>query len=359
MKKILFLASCAIALFITSCTNDDIVIDVDNSINEVNVNVSLTNLFSSYNFNDTYHNLDKSIAEEYRTFNSEYGKLIHVRTLFYDNNGNLVDSLVAYSSTTNSVQNSLKLSEGKYIVVTTLNFADKANYKSSWWNLCDKEKLSTAYLTPYSRHTKWAIMSYDAKTITVEKGKTTNVSMSPSPIGALGYMYMQNFQYKNQASYGKEAEDNGVRALTLYSQIIAEGYKLDPNANDKYIYMGATEAGYWYFLSDRLVPEDFGFENGYFESNLYDYFYILAPSFNVQFGYVPDGSNTFQGYGEANYTIENGQTYLAYWDWFKVGNPYFGKADNNHWNTYSNDVKSSRAIGANADCVKRKMDIRK
>ena len=343
MKKILFLALCGMALFVTSCDGDDVV----EKKTAVNVSVSLSNFYSSYNFNDTKH--DINVTEDFRTFHSESKKFIHVRTLFYNNRGTLVDSLVVYSDNTNSIQKSINLQEGTYTVITTLNFADEQNSQSSWWDLCDKQNLSTAYLKPYSRFTKWAIMSYDATTITVTSGETTNVSMTPAPIGALGYMFLQNFQYVNEQSYGTVA-DNGIRALCLFSQTIANGFRLDPTASDRYMYMGATGNNSWYYMSSYLEPSDFDLsaENGYFSTNLYDYFYILAPSFNATFGYVLDGENSFHSYGEANYTITNGQTYLAYWDYFKVGAPYFGKADNNHWNNY--DMRSAN-MEVNNKCM--------
>lgn len=185
-------------------------------------------------------------------------------------------------------------------------------------------------------------MSYASQSISVTAGRTTNISMTPAPVGALGYMFAQNFQYKNEASFGTVV-DNGVRSIALYSQKVAEGYKMDPNASEKFIYKQATGTGSWYFLSNELTPSDFPMSKdyGYFRTNLISYFYILAPSFNAEFGYMLEGESGFNGYGEANYTITNGQTYLAYWDWFQRGNPYFGVADNNHWNTYSSSQSLS------------------
>ena len=338
MKKLLYLALGGMIFFTAGCNNDDITVDTDDSVNEVEVSVSLQNLFSSYDFVDTYHNITQ-IQEEYRTFHSEAGKYIHVRTLFYNSNGNLVDSIVDYSTTTNSLNKTINLSEGKYTVVSILNFAEGEAYRSSWWYLCDKEKLSTAFLKPYNNWSCWSIMSYDAKTITVEKGKTTSVSMTPSPVGALCYGFFENFQYKSQATY-PEVGDNDIHEIVVYSRTKADGYYLNPNTNDKYIFYGDAGSNFWYYLSSDLTPEDYGFKDGYFETNFYSYFYILAPSFNLCFGYDLDGELGFTAYGENHYTIQNGKTYLAYWDWFKVGEPYFGIANNNHWNTYSTKSRS-------------------
>ena len=333
MKKIIFFAAAMLALLTTSCSNDDIQIDYNTRNTDVNVTVSLSNFFSGYNYNDTRNGI--SVTEDYRTFNSEFGYYIHVRTMFYNSQGNLVDSLVTFTSTTNAVTKSLKLAEGTYTVISTLNFSESDNADGTLWEWCDREKLSTTYIEPYSRFSIWAIMSYASQTIQVKEGSATTISMTPAPIGALGYLYFQNFQYKNESTYGTVA-DNGIRELALYSQNVADGYRLDPGASEKFIYQKATGAGSWYYLSDQLTPARF--ENskdyGYFRTNIYSYFYILAPQFNYAFGYELEGDSGFNVGAQSNATISNGKTYLAYWDWFKVGEPYFGIADNNHWNTY-------------------------
>ena len=43
----------------------------------------------------------------------------------------------------------------------------------------------------------------------------------------------------------------------------------------------------------------------------------------------------FSPYGEKTTTFTPGITYLAYWDYFQIGNPYLIPADNNHWHDYS------------------------
>ncbi|MBQ5475593.1 MAG: hypothetical protein IIT65_13155, partial [Lachnospiraceae bacterium] len=55
--------------------------------------------------------------------------------------------------------------------------------------------------------------------------------------------------------------------------------------------------------------------------------------------------DVFNGYGEQTCNITSGKVYLAYWDYFKVGNPYFGIADNNHWNRYETRATRSAPNG--------------
>lgn len=341
MKKILLFTFSFVVLLVTSCTNDDIVIEVNDSVNEVNVSVSLSNFFSSYNYNDTYHGV--SVTDDYRTFNSEFKRYIQTRTLIYDSNGFLVDSLLDYSTNTNTVTKIIKLSSGKYTAVSTLTFAmrsDKDNSFSSWWKLVDKDRLSTANLYINSNYSKWSIMSYDSKEFTVTSGSTTTLSMNPSPIGALAYLFFQNFWCDSESNYPKIV-DNGIRSLCVYTQNKANSYKLDPNAAERYIYYDDQGKDWWYYLSDKLVPTDFDSSWTFFETNLYDYFYVLSPKSRITFGYSLEGSDTFTPYGESTQNVTSGQTYLAYWDYFKVGNPYFGIADNNHWNTYNSNARAN------------------
>lgn len=336
MKKVLFAALTFIVL-LSSCSNDDIIIEKNDSINDVNVSVSLLNFFSSYNFYDTRHDID--VSEDYKTFYSEYKKYIQVRTLFYNNKGMLVDSLISYSTNTNEVNNTIKLSAGKYTVVSTLTFADEINGdKFSWWSLENKERLSTVALK-LEYNGRWCIMSYSSKELEVFDGQTVNVNMDPMPIGALGYMYLQNFWCTNYANY-PNISDNGVRELCLFTKDKAIGYKLDPTVSNKYIYNDDAGKNTWYFLSNRLEPTDFDDDWTFFKSNLYSYFYILAPQVHTTFGCVYKGETSFDGYGENTITIQNGKTYLAYWDYFEIGNPFFGIADNKHWNTYSSEAKN-------------------
>ncbi len=333
MKKVMLAAISVVAMLVVSCSNDEITVVKDDKVNDVNVSVSLSNFFSSYNFNDTKH--DIQVTDAYRVFNSENGDFIQARTMFYDSNGDLVDSIVVYSTNTNSFVRSIQLAEGNYTAVSTLLFAYKSKNKYyTLWTLSGRETLSTAVLLCDNRWSKWSIMSYDSQNFTVRKGQTTEIAMTPKPVGALCYLYFQNFQYLNQYSTSSAA-DNGIRSLCLYGRNVAKGYRLNPAATERFVYLNDGGSNYWYFLSDKMVPSDFDDSWTYFKSNLYDYCHILAPQANVQFGYVSEGKSTFSGYGEATYDIVNGQTYLAYWDYFQVGNPYFGLADNSHWHTYN------------------------
>ena len=339
MKKTYFVALSIVALF-ASCTNDDIPVYEDNRVNEVNVTVSLSKFYSDYNYNDTRH--DIKVSEDYRTFHSDGGGYIHVRTLFYNANGELVDSLTTYTENINPVNSTIKLAPGSYTVVSMLSFATKKTGKQNtwYWKLKDRKHLSSAVAVPEGRFSKWSIMSYESKPLVVTAGSKKSVSLTPVPVGSLGYLFFENFQYKNEATRGTVA-DNGIRQLTVYAREIADGYRLNPNAEEKYVYRNDAGANYWYYLSSNLEPQDFDRTWTFFKTNLYSYYYMLSPKEKLCFGYVLDGESTFHSYGENFYNIESGKVYLSYWDYFQVGNPYFGIADNNHWHSYSSSAREA------------------
>lgn len=345
MKKTLFTMLTFASLLINmSCSNDDIDVNIIDEPGTINVTVSLKGLFDGYTYDDTYHSGVPRIAAAYRVFHSEEGGYIKQRTYFYDSEGILADSIVSNHENTNAVSRSIRLKAGTYTVVTTLCFTTSKDVP--YWNIANRENLNTSAIMCRYRRTKWALMSYDAKVVSIGKGSSADVSMSPTPIGSLAYLFMQNFQYEDETTYGTVV-DNGIRELAVYAKAVAVGYKLTPNINDddKYIY-NDDPGKKWYYLSDQLVPKDFDNSWTFFKTDLYSYFYILAPKTDVVFGYESEGDEGFTPKGtQYDKTFQNGQMYLAYWDWFAVGNPYFDVADNNHWNTYS---YAAKAVGAKA-----------
>ena len=360
MKKIVFgLIAFSIILF-SSCKNDEIKIDkpIAPVVNGLTMSVDISKFFSSYNYDDTYHNLGKGnqIAEAFRTFNSESGKLIQVRTLIYNKSTNeIVDSIVNYVSNLNQVTSTKNLLPGDYWAITTLAFADKADPNETWWYVADYKNLTTAKLYPRNRYGKWSVLSYSTESFTVSRSLPAHVNTAPVPLGALIYMIGENFQYINEASYGVVA-DNKVRNVALYTKRKAESYNLDPNATSKYNFYEETGTNDWYYNRDFDVSY-FTDDNGNvwtsFKSNFYGYCYVLETEQTTCFGYTLDGQNNFKGpYGEQTITYKPGTTYLAYWDYFQIGAPYFGLADNNHWHFYTAKTRSASTIASKLVCDK-------
>ena len=334
MKKIyLGLIAFTIIIF-ASCSNDEIKIEKQTAVvtDALTLSINLTNFYSSYNYDDTQHNIEQ-IAEAFRTFNSENKKYIQVRSLIYNKNSyELVDSIVEYVTTINAVSKTIDLVPGNYTAITTLSFADAANTNSTWWYITDRENLSTAKLCPRNSYSKWSILSQSVENFQVTRDQNVRLNTTPSPLGALVYTYLQNFQFIDEASYGNVA-DNKVREIAIYTQRKAESYNLDPEAESKFNYRKETATGNWYY-NDFHRPTHFDESWEFFKSNLYAFYYVLEPEQRIVFGLKREGDTEFDPYGEQNISYKPGTTYLAYWDYFKIGNPYMGIADNNHWNTY-------------------------
>lgn len=335
MKKYFYFLFAALGLLTTACSNDEIDIETaaPKVMDAVTMTVSPKGLFSSYNYTDTYHNVD-NISDEFRTFNSEAGGLIQVRTLFYDRDSRaLVDSVGSFvNSADNDVVMKCDLPTGDYYAISVVSIA--TGDKSPLWYLVDREKLETSKLEPiYDRSNKWNVMSVSTEKFTVTENSHLSISTNPTSVGVIIYHYMQNFQYKNEQSTSS-ATDNNIRKLALYTRNMVTAYKLNPEAINKYEYLKDAGSNMWY-IQNSFEPTDFDDSWTFFKSNLYGYSYMLAPEAELCFGYVNKGATTFNAYGQSTYRLQSGKVYLAYWDYFKVGNPYFGIADNNHWNKYN------------------------
>lgn len=312
MKKILFAVLMLTALLFTSCDNDDIEIVYEQTNH---VTVSLTDFTSCYEHS------------AYGVFNSSYGRSIVVRVLFYNSNGQLVDSIRTYSTDLKPVKKDIRLASGKYTAVATLTFADKKY--NEYWILTNKEDLSTVYLeTPYIP-SLWSIISYASQEFSIESGKTTELQLTPKPVGSSVTLYYNNFQYSSKTNMNNgKVSDSGVRWIGLLTQNFANGYKLNPKASERYIYAPTSTGNNWWYL-DSNEPDDYNWTT-YFRDDMYSTSYILAPECKLCFGYQMEGESGFSPVGEAKYTIENGKNYYGIWDWINgQGNPYFGLRSNN------------------------------
>ncbi len=343
MKKIFNMLLVAVAVFFTACSNEAIEIETSAGKvkNAVTVTVSPTNFIAPYNFKDTKHDVD--VAEIYRTFYSEQGGQIMARTYFYNKEtGELVDTVKSYvNSADNDIVQNANLPKGSYYAISILCISYN---QMPFWDIADRLTLETAKLVQKMAHSQWNLLSVSTEEFTVERGQHANITTIPSPVGSLIYRFYENFQYKNQSSY-PTVQDNGIRSIGIFTRNRAVAYKLNPNAANKYEYLADAGTNSWWIVSD-VEPTDFIKSWTFFETNIYGFDYFLAPQAHMTFGYTLNGNDGFNGYGEADYTFQPGKVYLAYWDYFKVGNPYLGIADNNHWNSYTTNARSYASMKA-------------
>lgn len=318
MKKIIYIFILLTGLLV-SCSNDPIDIDSVKTkepiyYNTLTITVDPSDLFSSYTYEDTYH-YSTSLKDIFRSFHSKYNRNIHWRTLVYDKSSRLlVDSIVDYLSDTNVATKDLQLKIGEYYAVTTLLFTDTLN--RPLWNVMDKEKLSTAKLEPrFIDATHWGIMSHSTEPFTISETTSTRLVTTPKPVGAVVCSYYQNF--------AKMENVDSLQYVSYWVKKYPLSYNLDPDIANKYNYSQD--------MGNKWHPKGADVYAGIIPHYTYSYIMDTGNPMELQFGYKLKNENIFHGYGDGTYTLESGKTYLAFWDYLYIGNPYFGVADNNHW----------------------------
>ncbi len=333
MKRILNIyVPALLGLFLlTSCQNDDVPI-VDTRTCLVNVEVSLDDFFSCYDFTDTKHSVENAVnsrepnsskrfkslnpAERYKsfaTYSSDRPIRIETRVLFYNDRGLLVDSILAYSDDVNKVKQTVQLDAGKYTAIATLTFF--RNLAGIDWKLKGKENLNTAVLQSNYAMSLWSIMAYASREFNVGQTKETDLQMTPTPVGALCCAYFEDFQ-----------SSDIIDGISIKTDNYAYGLRLSPKETNKYIYR--EETGQLFNSAARNFRTGATFWKTY-QSDVFDYFYILAPQCNLLFSY--SSGDEWEGCIVQSCAIENGKTYLAYWNYGHLDKPYFGLADNSHW----------------------------
>ena len=330
MKPLIYIFAILSLAILSSCDNENIDIKDSRKVS-VDVTVYLTDFFSCYDFIDTKHHLDlekhrrykslnaaeicKSFCSFYDPYDSNKNQYTEIQTivLFYNDEGKYVDMIVDYSNNTDSVPLSPKLAPGEYTVIAILIFKVDGDFH---WSLKEKENLNTVYLFNSDNTAIWSIMSYAYKEIIVGEKKDNRVRLTPTPVGALCYAYFQNFQNNDRI-------DN----IRVYTDKFVKGFRLNPNTPDKYIYSDEKKLR----ETTPLTCSFFDYSATYFQGDFFDYFYILSPQCNIYYMYYDNYKKTWKRVDLPTCDIESGKTYLAYWDYNHVDQPYFGIADNDHW----------------------------
>lgn len=331
MKKYLLGTAFAIAS-IMSCTNEAIEIDSVKApepiyYNTLTITVDPTDLFSSYTYEDTYHNV-APLKQAFQTFNSEEKRFIQWRTLIYNKDEQLVDSVVDYLSNLNSLTRELELRGGDYYAITTLTFTD--TLKNSMWNLLDKEKMSTVKLKPKGSFEQWYVMSQSSQEFAISKDVPARVVSVPKPVGCIVYSFWENFSKWDLIAYGDSLDQ-----VQLHTKDITDSYNLDPHATNRFNMLDELKHNQWYSL-DYCPGVIFEIRKAYGDDDSwrsYRYIFNTDKATRLLYGYSLKGKDGFWGVGDDfEFKTEPGKTYLSYWNYDYIGNPYFGVADNDHWN---------------------------
>lgn len=181
MKKILYFLFAFFAMFISSCTNDDIEII---KTGRLTLNVSTQGVYDDF-----------GVSADAKSYLLSKSYSIGLYTFVYDKEGNLAVSDSIYTKTFGAVSiDTPSLTEGKYTIVTLEMFVDTSqNYESDSWVIVGKNKLETLEIINKNYVAYW----YSAVGLAVsqiEIGDTDKaINVVPKGIGVLIDTRMTNF----------------------------------------------------------------------------------------------------------------------------------------------------------------------
>lgn len=299
MKKYIY-AFLMMAGLLTSCTNDDIQVDV--------VEVNKTTFTMNVETQSAYDTFDATAAIKDKFLSGQLGDyFIGVYTYLYDEYGNLADSQVSYSKTFGTQKQNFTLNDGKYTAVTIQMIVDKDNkYQSDTYEIVDTDKLSTVQVSykpilddngnqvvdenGNKMYYSGALWYESVAAITNDlniNGSVQEINITPKAIGVVVSSYCFNYA------------DSDYDLFAILTKNSPKGRYLDPNktGDSRYEYTYYNKDHWWTPRGLISIKEDSGID-----------IYMLEEG-DMQCGYAPikDSSN-FKIYGEKN-GMKDGHTY--------------------------------------------------
>lgn len=265
MKKYIYTLLAIVSMLATSCSNEEIEIEVTAPQKKLNLSIATSEAYETFGISD-YVNALGEIPNLY----------IGVTSLLYDSEGNLVDEVNSNVRQFGPVNQTFSVSRGKYTLLTVMTFAEKQNYTYSpvMWEFVNKNKLSTARLEKKAQRNisyLW-VVSMASEEITMAN-ENKSIAISPQLLGSMVNIEHYNFDKK---------EDVG---LVFAAKNISSGINLDPKlkGNDRYYYkkyndedhsdilwlfynekthkLDSEEKTTMYLLEEATLPIQFGFTN--------------------------------------------------------------------------------------------------
>lgn len=258
MKKILYILFAFFAMFISSCSNDDIEIK-----SGITVKVDPSGVVSPFTY--------EKKAGELTSFPSDYK--LRIRCLVYNSQGLLVEQDVQYLQNYERIStNKMMLEKGIYTIVA---ISDVVEYKGSnvsfeYWNMTGSDKLATTKLTDAGYiGGQYKILGLDIKNLIVGDDEKNECQLHPQAIGALCL----------------------VEWFNIHTYSIVEQYTLEMSKTNDFVQL--NENGDYDFAFDN-DNDEFKWRLAYIEpketdveqvNNLYNYYYVL-PMKNVKFRFT-------------------------------------------------------------------------
>lgn len=288
MNKILFAAFSLLSLlFITACSNDDIVIDKIAPKHTLTYKVSTQGMYDDFGVAD-------NIRENYLR-DQDY--ILGVFTYVYGSNGDLASSQVTTSTNFGTVEQTFEgLSEDVYNIITIETLVDPSTILPDDWRFENTDKISTIQIKRLSDETYRSSILGVHKELNFNLNGDKSSNVTPQGIGSIVNFRCYNFDTSDYVNLGFGTIDG------------AEIYRLDPSLQPKDRYVGnLTGSGYFQLRSKITTAKA---SEGYYMPT-----YILDNEITWTMG----GQNQSQSSGTTwslmdNYyqaTIEDGGIYEA------------------------------------------------
>lgn len=288
MKQILYsiLAFLGV-LSITSCSNDDILIETSAKTQNLTYTVNTQSLYDTFEMTS---NIQDIIRDQ------KFG--IGVYTLVYDKNGNLYTSRFHNNFTFTSVTDSYELPEGEYTIITIESLSGSNDkYETIYWDINGIDKISTLQIEQLRNEVYWQfVIGVCTNNVTVTEGNN-NITAIPSAIGSLINLYFYNF---NNSPYP---------AVCFGTKDVIDSYRLDPALSEADRYnITITD-------SDHFRARGLSTVDG--QSQIHIDRYVLESSIDWSFRFAEDendyqnGSYTYWKVNSGKYNLQNGQRYYG------------------------------------------------
>jgi hypothetical protein len=303
MRKYKYLLGVLAITLVSSCSNDDIAIE---SGKEFTLNVQPASVIANigeYKDGDMYD------------FGSEE---LRVRSLIYNNEGQLVDYEIGYFGSYQVTAKFLpRLPQGTYTVLTTTDFVknrvagENQKFGLQFWALKDSTKLKDVYIenTGYIGE-QYGILGVDISKITVTSEGGSAV-IKPEMNGSLIQVVIDN---PHTQFDGKELYSISFSSMENDDKIsFSGGTALNSFVN-------SNEYQYRHIL---ISPSDFGSDIGRIYGYIFQlatdkchYAFIATTQDNKGYADSQYSFNTYNYSGElqTTFSLVKGQEYVAYWD---------------------------------------------
>lgn len=297
MKKVIYSMVACVALFATSCSNDEIEIDLKETGSTLNIVVSTSEVYDEL---DMTYSITNQMLGGYDTY------YVAIWSLLYDANGTLVDSVNSYTRSLSVVNQKFdNLQDDTYTLITLETLVDADNdYNSYFWELKDIDQLTTLLFksTDYAYPYWYCSVGLNTQSVTIS-GDSKSINVTPVAMGST-----IDFTYE---SFVSSAD---IIQLGYYLKNMADGRYLNPaiSISDSYYYEEGYNASNYYSTLGAFYSS-----SGLDGTSSMDLYLMQTGTYTTKIGYSTsddsnsDGSINITG-SNIDFEYEDGGVYVAY-----------------------------------------------